>query len=172
MGVSFVHGDLLETKGVDEIIHQVNCLCTEAHGLSKQITLKFPWGDTYSKRRREGRRNLAIADDRGIPGTIRVFEASNPLQPNIICFLSQWDFGTKDQSHRNIPPYNDTSENRLKWFCHCLDHLKTLDIKSVGIPYRIGCGLGGGNWMLYWNAIDKFTERTNINIIIVIPNFK
>jgi hypothetical protein len=54
---------------------------------------------------------------------------------NIVCFLSQWDFGTVDQKYRNIPPYTDTRENRIGWFVHCLKQLKALNIKSVGLPY-------------------------------------
>jgi hypothetical protein len=52
-------------------------------------------------------------------------------------FLSQWDFGTVDQKYRNIPPYTDTRENRIRWFVHCLNQLKALNIKSVGLPYQI-----------------------------------
>ena len=38
---------MLESKDVDVIIHQVNCLCIKAHGLSQKIAEKFPWGDIY-----------------------------------------------------------------------------------------------------------------------------
>lgn len=171
MGVKFLYGNLLEIKTVDAIIHQVNCLCIKAHGLSQQIAEKFPWGDIYSKRRPEGSKNLAIDEDRGIPGTIQVLKASQGLNPDIICFLSQWDFGTVNQNYRHIPPYKDTSKNRLKWFCQCLQQLETLNIRSVGIPYQIGCGLGGGDWMLYLHAIEEFAERSAIEINIVIPSF-
>ena len=43
MGVKFIYGDLLKIRDVDAIVHQVNCLCVKAQGLSKQIAEKFPW---------------------------------------------------------------------------------------------------------------------------------
>ena len=94
MGVKIVDGDLLKAKDVDVIVHQVNCLCIKAHGLSKQIAERFPWGDIYSTRRGEGNRNLAVREDRGIPGTIKLLKSPEPLQPDVVCFLSQWDYGT------------------------------------------------------------------------------
>jgi O-acetyl-ADP-ribose deacetylase (regulator of RNase III) len=72
MRIHFVFGDLLKLRDVDAIIHQVNCLCVKAHGLSKQIAEKYPWGDIYSTRRAEGKTNLAVFEDRGIPGTTEI----------------------------------------------------------------------------------------------------
>ncbi|CAC5368610.1 unnamed protein product [Mytilus coruscus] len=114
-----------------------------SHGLSRQIAEKYPWADIYSTRKAENCRNLAILEDRGIPGTIRVFKSPQDLNPDIVCFLSQWDFGTVNQDYRHIPPYKDTRDNRLHWFCQCLEQLTTLNISSAEIPHNIGCGLGG-----------------------------
>ncbi|CAC5383160.1 unnamed protein product [Mytilus coruscus] len=171
MGVKFVFGDLLKLRDVDAIIHQVNCLCVKAHGLPKQIVDSFPWADIYSNRRAEGNRNLAIVEDRGIPGTIQVFKSQETLRPDIVCFLSQWDFGTPDQAYRHISPYKDTRENRIVWFRQCLEQLKSLNIKSIGIPYQISCGLGGGDWTAYFNIIRTFAESSNIECHIVRPHF-
>ena len=112
-----------------------------------RLLRNFP-GQTFTRHGGgQGNRNLAVEDDRGVPGTISLFESPHQsLQPGIVCFLSQWDFGTPEQVHRNIPPYKDTRENRIIWFRQCLEQLKNLNIKSVGIPYKIGCGLGGGEW--------------------------
>ena len=84
MGFCFL--DLLKLREVDVIIHQVNCLCVKPHGLSKQIK-KYPWGDIDSTRRAEGKTNLAVVEDRGIPGTIEIFKSLDPLRPNIVCFF-------------------------------------------------------------------------------------
>ena len=87
MGIHFVFGDLLKLRDVDAIIHQVNCLCVKAHGLSKQIAEKYPWGDIYSTRRAEGKTNLAIVGDRGVPDSIQILKSPDPLRPNIVCFF-------------------------------------------------------------------------------------
>lgn len=171
MSVKFVFGDLLRVKDVDAIVHQVNCLCVKPHGLSRQIAEKYPWGDIYSKRKSEGSRNLAVVEDRGIPGSIEIFKSPDTLHPHVICFLSQWDFGTSDQVYRQIPPYKDTRENRIKWFWQCLHKLKTSEIKTVGLPYQIGCGLGGGDWATYFGIIKAFAEESGIDFVIVRPHF-
>lgn len=170
MGVKFVYGDLLKTKDVDVVIHQVNCFCIRSHGLSRQIAEKYPWADIYSTRKAENCRNLAILEDRGIPGTIRVFKSPQDLNSDIVCFLSQWDFGKVNQDYRHIPPYKDTRDNRLHWFCQCLEQLSTLNISSAAIPHNIGCGLGGGDWTEYYNIISTFAKKSKIEFKIYIPS--
>ena len=167
--VTFVDGDLLDLRGVDAFAHQVNCLCVKPHGLSKQIADKYPWADIYSKRRSEGQRNLAVVEDRGVPGTIKIFKSPTSQSPDVVCFLSQWDFGSTEQSWRRIPPHEDTTENRLVWFRQCFQQLRTVDIKTLGLPYRMGCGLAGGDWTLYFKVINDFAEQSGMKIIIVKP---
>jgi len=98
-------------------------------------------------------------------------KSPDPLRPNIVCFLSQWDFSTVDQKYRNIPPYTDTRENRIRWFVHCLNQLKALNIKYVGLLYQIGCGLGGGDWTAYFEIIQEFARESNIDFLIVRTSF-
>lgn len=166
-----MYGDLLKILDVDAIVHQVNCLCVRAHGLSKQIVEKFPWSNIYSQRQAEGNKNLAVERDRGIPGTIKIFKSPVFLRPDIICFLSQWNFGTPDQSYRNIPPHADTRRSRLNWFRECLTQLENHNITTVGIPWQIGCGLGGGDWNTYFELMEDFSKQSGIEFIIVIPHF-
>ena len=71
-GVEIRRGDLTEWQGVDAIVHQCNCLAVKAHGLSALIDRKYPWGDAYRYRRRQGFRNLAIPADRKEPGIIQI----------------------------------------------------------------------------------------------------
>lgn len=87
--MKLAYGNLLKTKDVDVIVHQVNCLCIRAHGLSEQIAENFPWADIYSTRRGESSIHLAVLEDRGIPGTIKVFKSPHGLSPDIVCILSQ-----------------------------------------------------------------------------------
>lgn len=72
-----------------------------------------------------------------------------------------------DQGMHKYERFDDKGMfHNLIWFRQCLEQLK-----SVGIPYQIGCGLGGGDLMFYFNAIDNFAERTSIDIVIVITSF-
>lgn len=85
--------------------------------------------------------------------------------PIIIAFLSQYDGGGPQE------PY-DTMQNRLQWFKHCLDlfgnwmHSQGYNNHTIAIPYKIGCGLGGGIWPDYLNAIENFADKYSINVNI------
>jgi hypothetical protein len=38
----------------------------------------------------------------------------------------------------------------------------------IGIPWKIGCNLGGGDWNIYYDLIYKFAEKyQNLTIILV-----
>ncbi|CAC5418310.1 MXD [Mytilus coruscus] len=78
----------------------------------------------------------------------------------------QWDFGTVDQNYRNISSHKDTRENRIIWFKQCLERLKELKVKTVGLPAHISCGLGGGDWTAYFQVTAVYIHtNTSFNII-------
>jgi hypothetical protein len=67
---------------------------------------------------------------------------SNAIDPDVICFLAQWDYGRGTQ---RLPIYRDSREQRELWFQQCLRTLGTLSYQTFAFPYKIGCGLAGGN---------------------------
>ncbi|KAK3107265.1 hypothetical protein FSP39_010737 [Pinctada imbricata] len=162
-----VCGDLLHMTDVDAICHQVNCLTVKSHGLSRRIAEQFPWADIYSFRKPLGRRNLATMETRGTPGTIQTFEGETV--PKVICLLSQWDYGKCGQSNRRISPYTDSKENRTLWFEQCLTLLGQTNFKYIAFPFKIGCGLAGGDWTTYRQLIKEFVKKYNKNAIVVVP---
>lgn len=168
MSVHQVYGDLLTIYHVDAICHQVNCLTVRSHGLSRQIALKYPWADIYQKRRPVAKRNLATLETRGVPGTLRIFSKSGC--PAIVCFLSQWDFGRcQNIRQRKISPYVDTKENRETWFRQCLQELAQTPFQTVAFPFKMGCGLAGGDWSFYFGLIKIFAKTSGKKIIIAVP---
>lgn len=57
--------------------------------------------------------------------------------------------------------HNDTEANRLKWFRECICAVDALQLEdAVAMPYKIGCGLAGGNWQEYQKILDN--ASTNI----------
>jgi len=172
MSVSFVNGDLVEQKGVDAIVHQVNCLTVKAHGLSQYIADCFPWADIYATRRPIKNLDLAVPEDRCEPGTIKVF--MNPKDdgdvPAVICLLAQLDDGNGRGRSRDRRPHEDTAERREEWFVHSLNCIaQQHDFKTLAFPYRIGCGMAGGNWSKYLGHIRDFALHTGIDCRIVKP---
>ena len=162
MSVTDLRGDVLSLPWVDAIVQQCNCLTVKPHGLSQRIADRFPWANLYATRQPLGRRNLAIEADRGIPGTVRMM--SHSTHPDVICLLAQWDYGRGTQ---RLPLYADTREQRELWFQQCLQELGTLSYQTLAFPYRIGCGLAGGNWTHYRQWICDFAYQYHKHVYIV-----
>ena len=163
MTLHIVNGDLLQLNNVDYIVHQTNCLCVRSHGLSQALAQTYPWADVYCQRRHIQGRNLAIPEDRAIPGTIQIF--TNPGRgPSVICLFGQYDFGTPRQKQR-VWDYKDTSQNREQWFQQCLEEVKRLQPKSLAFPWGIGCGLAGGYWERYYNMIVKLSKTCDVTLV-------
>ena len=164
MSVQFQYGDLLTINNVDVICHQVNCLTTKPHGLSKLIADRLPWADIYATRRRVKNRNLAVNADRGIPGTIRIFSRNDR---SVVCLQAQWDFGGPG-CKRSIPPYDDIRVKREEWYKNCLDELDQLAIKRIAMPFKIGCGMAKGYWPNYLTMIKEFAQHYKKDVVIVV----
>ena len=158
--VKTVKGDLLNATE-NYIAQQCNCITCTAHGLSKSIANKFSHGDCYSKRGRLSR-NTAIVLDRSTPGTIEILQG----KPNIICIFSQWTPGKVNSvwadRYPKINGKKETTEDRLNWFKQGIKEMEKTIKEPVAIPYRIGCGLAGGNWTTY----KKILAESSIKFII------
>lgn len=154
--VQVVQGNLLDATE-QYIAQQCNCYTVRGHGLSATIAKHFgPSGDPYATRKAQGRRNLAIPEDRDVPGTIRV------LNERIICMFAQLCPG-KPGKFTSYPKWDsDTAKQREKWFEECLGAIEEICPTSVAFPWTIGCGLAGGDWATYKQMIEEFAERTGI----------
>ena len=86
-----------------------------------------------------------------------------------------------DDTHFLINKRLDTGYNRLKYFMSCLAELtEDLDFMSctsksddsspkitkIIFPFRIGCGLAGGVWQDYKEAIEDFSGGVSQSVII------
>ena len=138
MSVSYHYGCILQIKDVDAIVHQCNCLTVKSHGLSQKISKCFPWGDIYSHRTPVRGRNLAVTNHRGKPRTIQILKSSEENTPDLICLLSQWDFG--QGGNRKILPYEDSTSSRELWFSQSLQQLKQTSYKRLQNRLRISRG--------------------------------
>lgn len=168
-------GDLLKA---DEsyIAQQCNCVTVKSHGLSLSIKLKYSWGDPYSTRAPISYgRNSSSIEDRDAPGTVRILSntstsasgvsseenlslGSVSSEPKIICLFAQWAPGKPGAySHYYPSDHVDNASDRFGWFRQCLkciDDDAVLDT-PVAVPFNIGCGLAGGNWTDYREALDS-----------------
>lgn len=150
----------------DYIIQQCNCLTITAHGLAQTLLDAFPYANVYGRRKRLGSRNCATTETRDIPGTFHVFRKSE--KPAVVALFAQWCPG-KLPSRYEYPPLpsdleKETYKKRLVWFRKSLyalgEHLEKYhgdnEHVSIAIPYKIGCGLAGGNWTEYERILKEF----------------
>lgn len=167
-----VKGDLLYAD-VDMIVQQCNCLTKSAHGLSQSIkdTLNV---DPYGHRRLlKGKRNCAIKEDQGKPGTAIVYDRGNLVKSPryVACLFAQFSPGKPGVYHQDqltkevVTSVTDSSAQRLIWFKESLEDLKRFietimdnedNTKTfkIAFPLYIGCGLAGGKWTDYQKALD------------------
>jgi len=164
------------------IVQQNNCLAVKSHGLSKDIYQKFPYAKVYEARKplRKGL-NLACKKDRATPGTISIFSCPFVSSlPKIVCMFAQYEMGKPGEYKRvdHIDSHTDTSKDREQWFQECLTKFKSYLIKKhstcspdhnnkenhcggpilISIPFKIGCGLAGGNWERYHNILTTWAH--------------
>lgn len=159
-----IKGDIFSTNfknKFDTICHQCNCVTDKGAGFYKVLVDKYPEVEIYSQRK-----ILTQSDDSGntIPGTIRIMKSSD--YRTIIHMFSQYYPGK--------PKYWDNCDKRTRWFSECLDKIKnTPNIKSIAFPYKIGCGLAGGDWFIYKKIIQNFAKNNqHISVYVVNNNIK
>ena len=163
MSLIIKEGNLLDATE-QYIVQQCNCVATKAHGLSEQISNKFPYADSYAKRRSLFGRNWAIDSDQAIPGTYEIC-GDGINQRFSINIYAQYGMGKPYAYGQNR--VNDSNEERKKWFKRCLDGISSLNAKSIAFPYKIGCGLAGGDWNEYYQMLDEFAKN-NVNTQVVL----
>lgn len=149
MIVKIVEGDILNAKE-EYIAHQCNCVTKNGKGLSKAIFSKYPFSDVYSNR-----------TEYSVPGTVLISSDDNEFH-KIISLFAQYVCGKPYYKKYYPKKYDDTYENRLLWFEKCLYRLHEQGIKTIAVPYGIGCGLAGGKWENY----KKILERAKVNIVL------
>ena len=150
MKIEYITGSILDSKE-KYIVNQTNCITKKALGLSDSIFKKFPYADIYTSR----------AEDNHVdkPGKIIVC-GDGRSNRYIINLLGQYYPGKP--KHKN-----DTYEMRKKWFIDCLDEIiKINKLDSIAFPYKIGCGLAGGDWKEYLDMLTTFSNKTIAKVYI------
>lgn len=148
--LSIINGDLLE-QNFDVIGHQANCLNIMGAGIALQIKNKFPNAFEVDKQVNQNNKY----------GT---FSLSITQRPYIANLYGQYGIGiVKDTiiKEANLKALENALDSLLCYMSY--DSLKTL-----GLPYMIGCGLAGGDWSKTFEMIKKLSKKhDNIDIYLV-----
>lgn len=147
--IKVITGDLLEAKE-KYIVHQTNCVTTQGGGLAKFLFKKFPYADIYTTRTKE---DCDLATLRDKPGSITV-SGNGQDERFIIHLMGQlypggfWD---------DMP--EDSEEMRHKFFHRGLNNIARIpNLDSIAFPFKIGCGIAGGDWDWYLGELNNFAN--------------
>jgi O-acetyl-ADP-ribose deacetylase (regulator of RNase III) len=145
-------GDLLEQNDLTHIAHQANLYHTFGAGLAAQIADKYP--------------SVVRADKRTQYGAIEKQGSYS---------MAWGDRKTKRPVIVNLYTQNGKGGTNYHAMEHALSALeKQLAAEQqkadrpakLGLPYRLGCGIAGGNWAIVSGIIDKVFMRSPVEVVI------
>lgn len=144
--MEIIEKNILECKE-DIIVHQVNCKGVMGSGIAKQIKTVYP--EVYKGYRYYCKTNL-LSD---IFGSALICEANNGKY--IANVFGQVNYG-RGEKH--------TDYDALR---HGLEEVRDFAKENkltIAIPYKIGCGLGGGDWNTVFDMINEIFAEVDCNI--------
>lgn len=161
--VTFHSGDIL-TSGADLIAHQVNCKGVMGKGLAADIREAFP---PVFERYRE----LCCAKgDADLLGQILIVEGKTGTNPIYIANLfAQYFYGQDKRQTDYKALWNCLSILNSASNTHIVYGVKglfTTSFRTIAIPYGMGCGLGGGDWVIVSSLIRAIFEDSNYHVQI------
>lgn len=129
---------------IDEgmIVHQVNCRGKMGAGLAGQIRTKYP--QVYKKYIELYNNYIDSGETIKILGTAQIVPVNTNLK--VVNAFTQFNYGYDGKQYTNYDAIEEV-------FCR----LKLVNIKKIPvyIPYQYGCGLGGGNFSVVSEIIEK-----------------
>lgn len=149
----YINGDLMLAKEPKIKCHQVNCQGKMGAGIAKIIR------DVYPKVYTDYMNHLRITPSRLSLGTITytTIEKSPKWERAIINMFAQNFYGIGDQRYTDYEAFY----NCLSKIYNCAVAYQTKYGKApiIGFPYKIGCGLGGGNWAIISAMIETVLAK-------------
>lgn len=141
-------GNILDTN-CDLLVHQVNGLGVMGAGLAKQIAGRYPHVERDYKR-------FVLGGDRNaqdLLGECLILKASDTLR--IANVFGQAGVGRDKRQ---------TDYDALKRGLDAVANVARKEKLSVAIPYKLGCGLAGGNWDIVETMIDLAFANVDVSI--------
>jgi len=142
--MQIINGDIFKVAKSGFIMHQVNCRGAMGRGIARAFR------DNYPQIFEQYRRTCAVVDKSKLLGKFEIVKLRDDLFG--INSYSQLDFGTHQKQ---------TNEDLLIRNIRKLAILSKNSGLQAYVPYRIGCALGGGNWSL----IEEELEKTDIIVV-------
>lgn len=138
MAIKIIDGDLFSTNA-KYICHQVNCKGKMGSGVAKQIRAKYPQAYIAYKQK---------CDEEG-KDPFWTFGHSQFVQCDervIVNMFAQSGYGYDGKLYTDYIAFQS-----------CLNEIRNTvpDGETIAMPYKIGCGLGGGSWDTILSYIEQ-----------------
>ena len=131
------------------IIHQANCFHTMGAGIAKSIREQFPESFAADKKTKYGDKNkLGSFSATQVNGCFKF----------IYNLYGQWQYG---KYGRNTS-YDAVEDGLLSIVQHAYDN----DLVRLGLPFNMGCKLGGGNWKVVKAIIESIFTTEAVDLYI------
>lgn len=146
--IHYCKGDLLKSD-VDYIVHQVNCQGKMGSGIAKQIRKMYP--EVYTA-------YIEIIEIMYEPlGFASVTQLENKKHKGVINLFSQVNYGYDGKRYTDYEAFAKGLEDIAGRYGK--------EIKGkIGIPYNIGCGLGGANWKIISTMIEEILHECDVYV--------
>lgn len=146
-------GDILtpnNTECVAIVCHQVNCKGVMGSGLALQIKNRFP--DVYYNYRDKCDQ---IAEGVGGLGDVQFCSALSDAGYIVANIFGQYGYG-RDKRYTDYDALRKAFNTIAKAFPNF----------TIRIPYKLGCGLGGGDWSVVSKIIQEKLVDAGVNVEI------
>lgn len=151
--IKIVNGDLLKSD-LPIIAHQTNCLGVMGAGIAKSI--KNKWNNVFIQYK-----NLCtnVINKHNLLGKIQLCATNDTPIKYIVNLFGEYSFTESVTPYENRHTDYDALRNALTVL---KEKLVFLGFDKVGIPYKLGCGLAGGNWedVVYPMLQEIFNDNT------------
>lgn len=139
--LDIIEGNILRCNE-NIICHQVNCKGVMGAGLAKQIKNTYPF--VY-----EEYKNLCMIKSlQELIGYSQIIEISKDKY--IANLFAQVNYG-RNECHTNYAALQRSLQ-------YTFNYAKNNNL-SIAVPYKIGCGLAGGDWNIVYNLIEKLSNE-------------
>jgi len=147
-----ISGNLLDfPEGITVLCHQANCQATMGSGIAAQIRERYPeaaLADRDAWKAKEAKL--------GLFSSVKINDTKT-----IVNLYGQYDFKRgRDTDYEGLYLAMD----RL---FGVISEAKDPSKYVIGIPFGMGCGLGGGDWRIVSAMIEVLEEKYHVPVVIV-----
>jgi O-acetyl-ADP-ribose deacetylase (regulator of RNase III) len=156
--ITYKRGNLLDSN-CDIIVHQVNCQGVMGSGIAKQIRDKWPEVFTRYQEYMNYFWNMGIAtSSEHYLGQMQLIKVEDGKW--VANFFSQDKYLPRGICHTDYEAFRICCK-KLK---SNIDDYAILKKVTIGFPYKIGCGLAGGDWSIISKIIEEELSEYNVEI--------